>query len=144
MDKGKMANHLKIGKLGEDIACRFLEERGFKILERNYWKKWGEIDIVAHETKSSFNPQKSMTHFVEVKTLASKIEEGDVNRETKNSYKPEDAVHPWKIKRMSRVIQSYLLEKSLEDAEWQFDIIAIFIDPDTKIAKIRFFEKLII
>ena len=37
----------KIGALGENMACRFLVKRGFKVLDRNYSKKWGEIDIVA-------------------------------------------------------------------------------------------------
>ena len=37
----------KIGQLGEDIACKFLMKHEFSILERNYTKKWGEIDIIA-------------------------------------------------------------------------------------------------
>ena len=41
----------KVGNLGENLACRFLAERGFKIVERNYRKKWGELDIVAEKNK---------------------------------------------------------------------------------------------
>jgi len=37
----------KTGNLGEDLACRYLKIKGFEIIERNYWKKYGEIDIVA-------------------------------------------------------------------------------------------------
>ena len=41
-----------IGKIGEDTACKFLMKHGYQILTRNYWKKWGEIDIVAKKTRS--------------------------------------------------------------------------------------------
>ena len=39
----------KIGELGENIAVKFLVKQGFFILDRNYTKKWGEIDIVAEK-----------------------------------------------------------------------------------------------
>ena len=53
----------KIGALGENMACRFLVEHGFRILDRNYNKKWGEIDIVAEKDK--------IFRFIEVKTVVS-------------------------------------------------------------------------
>ena len=40
----------KTGNLGEDLACRFLMKHGFNIIERNYLKKCGEIDIIAQTT----------------------------------------------------------------------------------------------
>ena len=120
--------HIKIGELGEDIACRYLEDRGFQILDRNYRKKWGELDIVAQKG--------NIYHFVEVKALT-------VSRETKYQYKykPEDAIQPWKIKRLQRAIQSYLLQKRLyETADWLFDIIAVEIELKNRNAKVRFIE----
>ena len=64
----------KIGQIGEDCACRYLVERGFKIIERNYLKKWGEIDIIAKKKKK--------IHFVEVKAVSRDLSEGNVIRET--------------------------------------------------------------
>ena len=52
----------KIGDVGEGLTAKFLEERGYKIVERNYLKKWGEIDIVAQN--------KEGLHFIEVKSIS--------------------------------------------------------------------------
>jgi len=141
-------SHNEVGKIGEKTACMFLMKRGFKIIEQNYWKKWGEIDIVAQN--------KGKLHFVEVKTisvsparLASESVAGrrenirDVSRETLDEYRPEENVHPKKLERLSRIIQTYLLEKEYEN-EWQFDVIAVFLDIANREAKCRYIEDVII
>jgi len=111
-----------VGNIGENIACRFLEKRGFRIVERNYRKKWGEIDIIA--TKNG------VLHFVEVKTISSK---GD--------YMPEDNVRAWKKLRLSRVIRTYLLDKKVpEDTEFEVDIVAVFFDKETGESKVEMLE----
>ncbi|NOY35346.1 MAG: YraN family protein [bacterium] len=116
----------KIGQTGEDIACKFLMKQKYEILDRNYRKKWGEIDIVAKKDKKIY--------FVEVKT---------VSRVT--NYLPEENVHPWKLKRLGRAIQTYLLEKKVSDeTEWQFDVMAVFLDFNTRKARIRVVENVII
>ena len=140
-----MNNNNEIGVLGEDIASRFLKNEGFQVVERNYRKKWGEIDIVARETKRENLSKKTIIHFIEVKSVSRETKE-DVTHETSRNYRrPEDAVHPLKVKRLKRVIQSYLLEKNRgENLEWQFDIIAVFIDTKNKSSKVRFTQKLII
>lgn len=127
---------LEIGKLGEDIGCRFLEKNEFTIIGRNYRKKCGEIDIIAKKAQK--------IHFIEVKSISSEINNNNnVIHET--SFMPEDAIQPWKIKRLKRVIQSYLLDKKIYDsAEWQFDILGIFIDYNKKISKVRFTENMIL
>ena len=42
-----MTYRSKLGQLGENIACRYLVENNYKIIERNFRQKWGEIDIIA-------------------------------------------------------------------------------------------------
>lgn len=123
----------KIGDLGEKIAEKWLNDKGFSTLERNYWKKWGEIDIIAQ--------QKGIIHFIEVKSVTCEniAQVGKLNDE----YRPEDNVHPAKLKRLHRTIQSYLLEKDIE-GEWVLDLITVYLDFNKKQAKVRILENIVI
>src|SRR3989344_6399479 len=88
----------KLGDIGENIACEFLKKHSFEIIERNYLRKWGEIDIVAKKS--------DIIHFVEVKSVSCVTFAKNVSDET--GYRPEDNMHPWKLKRLARTIQTYL------------------------------------
>ena len=125
-----------IGKIGEDIACKFLKKRGFSILERNYWKKCGELDIVAEKNK--------VLHFVEVKTVSyEKIEGG--NHKVRNFYRPEENIHPRKLQRLLKTIQVFLLENDVsDDTDWVLDAIVVFLNQKEKTARVRFLENIII
>lgn len=130
-----MAKHNETGEIGEEIACRFLVKRGFQVLERNYRKKWGEIDIIAKKS--------GILMFIEVKTVTRNCLM-NVSRETLAQDRPEEKVHPWKLKRLYRTITSYLLEKYVSrETFWQFGIIVVFLDRGSKTAKIRFLENVV-
>ena len=130
-----------IGKIGEDCACKYLKKEGYKIIDRNYLKKWGEIDIVAQKGKKlHFVEVKSVSH-VTFKPKTTKTE--DVIHETptygkkNDSYRPEDNMHPWKLQRLARTIQSYLLEKDVSDeTDWQFDVATVYVDMDKRLGKV--------
>lgn len=134
MNDDRRTEKQKIGAIGEDTACKFLKKHGHKVVTRNYWQKWGEIDIISEK--------KGILHFVEVKTVSRENLEG-VNHET-DDYNPEDNVHPKKLQRLARTIQTYLLEKNIEDKEWQLDVLAVFLDVKNKKAKVRVIEDVII
>jgi len=124
-----------VGQVGEDIAVRYLRDRGFEIITRNYRRKWGEIDVLAKRT--------GILRFVEVKTVSrEKPVKHDFSRET-NDYRPEENVHPKKLERLHRAIQTYLAEKGWEDSEWQLDVLAIELDPIAKTAHCRFLENIV-
>jgi len=126
----------KIGEIGENIACKFLMKHNFKILDRNYTKKWGELDIVAEKQKRIY--------FIEVKSVSRETRNG-VNHETNYEYRPEENMHPWKMKRMARTIQTYLLSKKIQDEqEWQVDLLVVYLDLINKKAKINRIEDLIL
>lgn len=127
----------KIGNLGENLAGKFLKKKGFKIIEKNYLKKWGEIDIIAVKEKA--------LHFVEVKTVSLKYPDKKIGIPILDNYRPEDNVHPWKLKRLSRVIQTYLLEKDPKgEINWVFDVVTVRLDLVNKNAKIALIENIII
>ena len=125
----------KIGRIGENCACTYLERNGYKVIERNYLRKWGEIDIIVTKAKK--------IHFVEVKSV-SRVMSDNVNHETSkeihqnhDSYRPEDNMHPWKLQRLGRAVQSYLLEKDISDSvEWQFDVVTVYIDMNKRLSKV--------
>ena len=142
----------KIGDAGENVACRFLVKRGFEIVERNYSKKWGEIDIIAEKDKK--------LHFIEVKAVTRenlKYNLANVPHETDN-YRPEDNLHHWKLKRLSRVIQTYLLSykgnrevsyllgqnRQAGETDWQFDVITVYLDLKSMEAKVNYMEDIIL
>ncbi len=120
----------QLGDLGEDIACRYLERKGFRILERNYLRKWGEIDIVAEKAK--------LLSFVEVKSVSR--ESGSYG-----TYRPEENVHPAKLKRLHRAIQTYLLDRKVpEDRPWRVDVACVYLDFSTRRAKVEVLENVIL
>lgn len=123
----------KIGQLGEGVACKYLINKGFKILERNYTKKWGEIDIIAEDT--------SKLYFIEVKSVSCETlpEINSLDRK-----RPEENMHLWKIKRLARTVQTYLAHKQRGEMPWQFDLMLIFLDLKNRKARVNVIENIIL
>ena len=117
------------GDLGETIACTFLRRKGHSIMERNYRKAWGEIDIIAERA--------GVVHFIEVKSVT-RIGLPDVSREN-NDYRPEEQVHPKKLEKISRTAETYMAERE-DGREYQIDVVAIFLDPARRQARCRLYE----
>ena len=115
-----MAKHNEIGKLGEGLAVKWLTDKGYSILKRNYLKKYGEIDIVARETDK--------IHFVEVKSVSYETKVDMENAVSRGTWRPEENVHFAKQQRLSRVIEVWLSENNYKGS-WQIDILSVRIVP---------------
>lgn len=137
----------KIGQIGEDLACKHLEKNGYKVIDRNYLKKWGEIDIVARKGKK--------IHFVEVKSVSRDltdvthvtpvVEQSSLRGRQNDTYNPEDNMHPWKLQRLARTIQSYLLDKDIpDDVDWQFDLATVYIDSNKGLSQVYLLEDIVL
>ncbi|HET8581333.1 MAG TPA: YraN family protein [Candidatus Paceibacterota bacterium] len=128
----------EIGTLGESIAATFLERKGYRILERNYRKTWGEVDIVAE--------RRGVVRFVEVKSVSrensSSLSEGEFSRET-GQYRPEEQVHPEKLRKISRLAENYMVERH-DGREYQIDVVGVFLDHAHRRARCRLFENAIL
>lgn len=124
----------KIGELGEGIAVKFLMKLGFSIIERNYTRKWGEIDIVAQKDNNLV--------FFEVKSVSCESLT-NVTHVTERM-RPEENMHEWKIKRLGRTIETYLAEKGTpESVSWQVDLLIVRIDQTKRQAKVERIEHVI-
>jgi putative endonuclease len=110
-----------VGKVGEDIACRFLEQKGFTVIERNYTKPWGEIDVVTVKDNA--------VHFIEVKTIAT--HNGDTPW-----VRPAENMTPSKMKKCERAAESYVLEKKVV-GEWFYDAVFVTLDEGVKKAQVE-------
>jgi putative endonuclease len=95
-----------LGREGEDRAAKFLVKRGYRILERNYRTRSGEIDLIAQD--------QGVVVFVEVKTR------------TNDAFgAPELAVTPQKQQRMLKAALAYIKYKKLHQVPCRFDVVAI-------------------
>lgn len=158
----KYSEKRRIGNLGEDIAEMFLVKSGYKIIDRNYLKKWGELDIIAKhnneivfcEIKSKVTRENSGGNNINVSRIVSRnsFTANDfhikISREMdndENEFLPSENVHTQKLKRMYRAIQSYCAEKKMSDnQEWRIDVIAVVIDFLKKEAIINHIENIVI
>ena len=111
-------NTKQTGNYGEYLACQYLKKQGFKILERNFRIRGGEIDIVAKD--------KNDLVFVEVKT-----------RYTHEFGHPAEAVTPWKIKFLIRASQFYLARQKLLDKPFRIDVVTVDFTDGQKIELIK-------
>lgn len=117
------------GDLGEKLAARYLSNKSYEILDVNFQnnsgRRLGEIDIIALEKKEVV--------FVEVKT-----------REMKKYSEtlPEENITNLKLLRMSKIASAYIRLKHLENLDYRFDAISVWIDVTTKCAKIKHIKSL--
>jgi len=109
----KLHTNTSIGNLGEEIATAFLVKHGYRILERNFRCKGGEVDIVARDHGDN------CVVFVEVKT-----------RRNLSYGVPQLAVTPFKQRQISKAALTWLSKKRLHNSNARFDVIAILLDDD--------------
>src|SRR5215510_10985115 len=93
-----------LGKLGEDLACRELQRRGYAILARRYRRRGGELDIVARDGETIV--------FVEVKT-----------REGCEFGAGVESVTRFKRRRMANVAMDFLVRNELAECPCRFDVV---------------------
>ena len=129
------SNNQKIGEIGENVACAWLEKHCFSVKERNYTKKWGEIDIIAEKG--------GKLYFIEVKSVSCATLP-DLVHEDPNRKRPEENMHPWKMKRLARVVGTYLIHHRIGNKEWQFNLMLVFLDMEKRTSRVKVMENIIL
>lgn len=101
-----MKNHRKTGMEKEETACRFLLTQGYEVIERNFYSRYGEIDIIARDGQYLV--------FAEVK----------YRRSTAFGY-PGEAVDRRKQRKIHKTAEYYLFCRGMFDRPARFDVVEI-------------------
>ena len=115
----------ELGYLAENIAARYLEGRGYEVIEKNYRKPWGEIDIIACKD--------GVVVFIEVKA----------NRQETEGFEPEVRVNWRKRRKIERAASLYLEHELCDtDCEWRIDVVGVTFNQLDKKAKVMHFKSI--
>jgi putative endonuclease len=122
MSKKPFLNPNTLGSLGEKLAEDYLKKKGYRIIEKNYQTKWGELDLVAKKDHKII--------FVEVKTI-----------QQKQGFRPADQVNFKKGRQLLKMVQIYLAKKKLpQEGHYQIDIVAIEVNASWEVASLLHLE----
>ena len=120
-----MTKQSDFGAWAEDYVAQYLKSKKYQIIEQNYKKPWGEIDII---TKKD-----DVLIFVEVKA----------NKTDVPGFEPENRVNPEKLRRLNRVIETYFVSKKYPDSQKrQIDVVSVTLNRDRGVVKIRHFKNI--
>lgn len=122
-----------IGNQGELLCANYLKNKGFSLVEMNYLRKWGEIDVIVKKDNK--------IHFVEVKTVSYETKSDLEWAVTHGTWRPEENVHTFKIKKLSRAIETWISERKWQ-GDVQIDIAAVRIVPRETFASIKIIENI--
>ena len=99
-------NNREKGKIGEEIAKKFLINNGINIIKENYFTNFGEIDLIGIEKKTII--------FIEVKF-----------RKNNNFGLPYESVNERKIQRIKSSAETFLSKNDFGDYDCRFDVVSI-------------------
>jgi putative endonuclease len=121
-----MTQKSEVGRVGEAIAVEYLKKQGWRIVERNHWQTFGELDIVCQDLEQTLV-------FVEVKTLKQFGNDFDNVKQIV----PEDQMTKSKYLKTAKIAAAYAgfnPRLIVENRGWRIDLIAITLfENDAKI-----------
>ena len=122
---GQGKKHLKkqnlvTGNKGETLASEYLEKKGYKIIERNFRTRFGEIDIICRDAQTLV--------FVEVKTKIGH-----------NFGEPEEMANRSKIGKVKRMGEVYLQDRGIESL-CRVDVVAIVLSENGEVERLDHYE----
>jgi putative endonuclease len=114
------------GKTGEQVAANFLKNKGYEILAMNFQnnsgRRLGEIDIIARDC------MQNEIVFVEVKTR---------DYAKYGHTLPEENIGYQKLRKLVKIAAIYLRQHKLENCSYRFDALSIWLDYETRMAKVK-------
>lgn len=142
--KNKVDN-TKTGNLGEKITASYLQKQGFTIVEQQYKRKWGEIDIIAQKG--------ALIHFIEVKSVTHETKadleyavsfpvQGLSVQDRHETWQPEDLVHKHKQRQLKRIIETWIAQERYT-GNIQVDVVVVRIVPRETYASVKMIENVV-
>lgn len=114
--------NLAIGYLGEAIAKRYLQKRGYRVVKQNYKTKYAEIDLIARDKKTLV--------FVEVRTKAGE-----------RFGSPEDSLNAKKINKLIKNAAAYMAQE-VYLKNYRIDAVCIVLNEKEKIKRITHYRNI--
>lgn len=118
-----MSDAIIIGQLGERLAAKYLVNKGYKIIETNKRQGHKEIDLICRLGE--------LTVLIEVKTARAL-----------SLVKPEEQLSHLKISKLKQAMFLYCQEQRLPLDKARFDLVAITLDYQKKLAKVKHYENI--
>jgi len=116
--------NLRIGRRGEELAAKFLRNKGYQIIGRNFRTRFGEIDLIVKKG--------GLLVFVEVKTVA-----GD------SAGEPEWRISKNKIRRVRKMAEIYLIKKQPDYENLRIDAVCLVLGADCRPLRTTHYENLV-
>lgn len=118
-----MKNTTAIGQIGESLARKYLENKGYQVIEQNYRTKYAEIDLVVKK--------QSVLIFVEVRTKKGQL-----------FGSPEETINRQKLKKLELNAAGYVARKKWK-GPYRIDAICVVLNSDNKVARIEHYQDII-
>lgn len=116
-----MLDKLIIGRIGEEKACEYLAEQSFRIVERNYRSRLGEVDIIAWDRDELV--------FIEVRA-----------RSSGSFASPEETVGTRKQQKLRRLANQYLSWRVGREVNCRFDVVTLLFDSEGHVLRINHYR----
>jgi putative endonuclease len=119
--KKKAKTKQDLARIGEEHATRYLRSRGYRIRERNFRGRSGEVDIIAEH--------KGAVVFVEVKA-----------RSSDEFGQPRESVTGWKQRRIVKVAAEFMASRERAERVMRFDVVEVFVTPRGRVQRVEVIE----
>jgi len=121
-----MNNKDLIWKIGEDAARKYLEDKGYEIIDQNYSTKYSEIDLIVKKLAPPGGD--NILIFVEVRT-----------KRSSNFVSPEESINQKKLKKLYWNAEAYLVNKR-HNGQSRVDAICIILDVNNNVEKLEHYK----
>lgn len=128
-----MANHNKVGEIGEELAVKLLKKKGYKIIKKNYRTKYAEIDIICKPKNNFLDVMRNISKplvFLEVRTKTGE-----------KFGRPEETINKKKLWKLKQNAKAFVTFNNYE-GQYRVDAICIVLDVNKNLKRINHYKNI--